>query len=114
MKKVSLVPAIAALLISGSVMASEGKPSAKEPESKICAQIGDLLETNSIEVGGSNDLTASVTFMLNGDMEIVVLTVDTEDERLEGFVKARLNYQKVADKNLRAGKVYEVPIRITA
>ena len=113
MKKVILLP-IAALLISGSVMASEGTPVSKGPESKICTQIGDLLEGNSIEVAGYGDLTATVKFMLNQQKEIVVLTVDTTDERLEAFVKARLNYQKVADQNLREGKVYEVPIRITA
>lgn len=115
MKKVSLLLVAAALLISGNVMAIEGKPgTSTDPESKICAQIGDLLDDNSFELKEDADLTAFVRFTLNDEHEIVVLSVDTENDRLEGFVKARLNYHKVADQNLTEGKIYQVPIRIRA
>ena len=115
MKKVSLLLVAAALLISGNVMATEGKPGpSTDPETKICAQIGDLLDDNRFELREDGDLTASVRFTVNDEHEIVVLSVDTENERLEGFVKARLNYHKVADQNLKEGKIYQVPIRITA
>lgn len=103
-----------ALLISGNVLATEGTPSTTDPQSKICSQIYDLLHENRFEIKNNGDLTASVRFILNSENEIVVLSVDTEDARLEGFVKARLNYHKVADQNIEEGKVYEVPIRITA
>ena len=115
MKKVSLLLVAAALLISGNVMATEGKVvSPADPDSKICAQIGDLLDDNRFELKEEGDLTAFVQFTVNDDREIVVLSVDTDNERLEGFVKASLNYQKVADQNLKEGKIYQVPIRITA
>ena len=115
MKKVSLLLVAAALLISGNVMAIEGKTgSSTDPKSKICSQIGDLLDDNSFELMEDTDLTASVRFTLNDEHEIVVLSVDTENDRLEGFVKARLNYHKVADQNLKEGKIYQVPIRIRA
>jgi hypothetical protein len=116
MKKFSLLFVAAALLISGNVMATEGNepgPST-DPDSKICAQIGDLLDDNRFELTEDGDLTAFVRFTVNDEHEIVVLSVDSENERLEGFVKARLNYHKVADQNLKEGKIYQVPIRITA
>lgn len=115
MKKVSLLLVAAALLISGNVMATEGKAvSPADPDSKICTQIGDLLDDNRFELKEEGDLTAFVRFTVNDEREIVVLSVETENERLEGFVKARLNYNKVSDQNLEEGKIYQVPIRITA
>ena len=33
---------------------------------------------------------------------------------MEGFVKARLNYQKVNLANVEEGKVYTIPVRIQA
>jgi hypothetical protein len=115
MKKVSLLLVAAALLISGNVKATEGNPvPSTDPESKICAQIGDLLDDNRFEINKDEDLTAFVRFTVNDEHEIVVLSVDTQNDRLEGFVKARLNYHKVADQNLKEGKIYLVPIRITA
>jgi hypothetical protein len=114
MKKVSLLMVAIALLISGNVLATEGTSSPTDPQSKICSQIYDLLHENRFELNEQGELTASVRFILNTENEIVVLSVDTEDDRLEGFVKTRLNYHKVADQNIEVGKVYEVPIRIRA
>jgi len=115
MRKVSVLLVAAALLISGNVMATEGKTGpSTDPESKICSQIGDLLDKNSFDLEEDEDLTASVRFTLNDEHEIVVLSVDTENDRLEDFVKTRLNYHKVADQNLMEGKIYQVPIRIRA
>lgn len=114
MKKVSLLLVVAALLISGNVMATEVAPNPTDPQSKICTQIYDLLHENRFVLNDDSELTASVRFTLNYEKEIVVLSVDTDDKRLEGFVKARLNYHKVADQSVEEGRIYEVPIRITA
>ena len=67
MKKISLLLVAAGLLISGNVMATEGdlRP-AKDPNSKICTQIGDLLENNRFELQNEAELTAFVRFTLNG------------------------------------------------
>jgi predicted sulfurtransferase len=115
MKKVSLLLVVSALLISGNVLAAEGVPGPKKKsESKICTQIEGLLEINRFDFQNDSDLTAFVRFTVNSENEIVVLSVETEDERLEGYVKARLNYNKVTDQNVRVGRIYQVPIRITA
>ena len=115
MRKISLVFASALLLSAGNVFAIEGALKAKSPKAKICNQIERLLEERSgFNLGDSNELYAVVRFMLNGEQEIIVLSVETQDERLEGFVRARLNYEKVADQNLKEGKTYRVPIRVRA
>ena len=57
-------------------------------------------------------LTAQIRFTLNADSQIVVLTVDSDNEYLEGFVKAKLNYKNVELEDFREGKIYTIPVRI--
>ena len=52
--------------------------------------------------------------MLNSDKEIIVLSVDTDQEALEGFIKGRLNYQEVNTDEYEEGKKYTVSVRITS
>ena len=115
MRKISLVVAAAVLLSAGNVFATEGPSSTENPIVKISTQIESLLEEHDgYNLGEAAELSATVKFMLNEEMEIVVLSVDSQDERLENFVKARLNYETVADQNLKKGKVYKIPIRVRA
>jgi ribosomal protein L7Ae-like RNA K-turn-binding protein len=58
------------------------------------------------------DLTAQVRFTLNNESEIVVLSVDTENDILASFVKARLNYKKVDVAGVKEGKMFTIPVRI--
>ncbi|MEJ2162858.1 MAG: hypothetical protein P8X60_05935 [Robiginitalea sp.] len=119
MKKVSLLVIALVLLATGNTYAGEVDPCADELKflepspSKITSQIEDLLkERNGFMLGGVDEMSALVHFMLNNEKEIVVLSVQTHESRLESFVKARLNYEKAEDQDLQEGKVYRVPIRI--
>jgi len=51
---------------------------------------------------------------LNAHGEILVLSVGTEFDKIENFVKAKLNYQKVNLTDVEEGKVYTFPVRIEA
>ena len=109
MRKFSLL-FVAALLSAGTLFANADKP--KKPNNNLAEQIEELLDNNNFIVD-YNDLTAKVKFTVNTDQEIVVLSVDSESELLEQFVKSRLNYQKVQLQEYREGKTYTVPVRIT-
>lgn len=109
MRKISLVFLAAALLSTGNLLATTP---GTDPSKSLSAQIGELLEDNRLEV--EQDLKATVLFTLNEQGEIVVFSVDTEDEALEKWVKARLNYEKVELDQHTAGKMYKVPVRIEA
>ena len=111
MRKFSLVLVAAMLLFSGNLVANDATKA--DPTGELTSQIGDLLDNNSF-VLEDTDLTAKVKFTLNEDGQIVVLHVDTKDSVLEAFVKARLNYQKVNFDGFREGRMYTVPVRITA
>lgn len=108
MKK-TIFAIFAALLFVGNVFAVE--PTAN-PTKKLSNQIQKMLDENSFDV--VDDLTADVRFTVNKEGEIVVLSIETDSYELEGFVKGRLNYRKVELSQVEEGKIYTVPVRITA
>ena len=108
MRKISLVLVAALLLTAGNVLANDYKP--ENPTKKLATQIQTMLKDNSFDI--NEDLVADVRFTINNEGEIVVLSVSTSNQTLEGFVKGRLNYKKV--ENAKEGKIYTVPVRITA
>ena len=107
MRKLSLIMVALALIMtsitSAAVVTEELKPNPTEE------QIRELLENPNFEI--SADEKAFVTFMLNQNHEIVVLSVDTENTVVEKFIKSRLNYNKI-DTLLKVGQEYKVPITI--
>ncbi len=111
MRKISLVVVAAAMFAVGSVSANNN-PTPSSSKSELASQIHKMLKNNKFIV--DDDLTADVRFMINGDGEIVVISVETTNEQLEGFVKGRLNYKKVDTESVVEGKTYIVPVRITA
>jgi len=104
MRKVSLVLVFAMLLSAGNIFANDSEPKS------LSSQISKILSVNSF--GEDANLSAQVRFTLNADSQIVVLSVDTNDDILEGFVKAKLNYKNVELEDFREGKIYTIPVRI--
>ena len=106
---------VAALLLStGSIFANDSKKDAKPSKTEnLSQQIGELLNNNNLKENHQGQ-EAQVLFMLNSDKEIVVLSVDTETEDLEGFIKARLNYKAVAINEYEEGKKYTVSVRVAS
>ncbi|MBC2839944.1 hypothetical protein [Robiginitalea sp. SC105] len=114
MKKFSVLSVAAALLFSASALATEGTVEPTGPKTKICAEIGKLLKDNKFQLEDNQELSAWVTFTVNSDKEIVVLSVRTDDKVIEKFVKAKLNYHSIDGTGLESGATYEVPIRFTS
>lgn len=110
MRKFSLVLVAAMLLSVGSVFANDSEKEGV-PTNNLSSQIVKLLNHNDFSDAYIGS-TAQVLFMLNSDKEIVVLSVDTDHEGLEGFIKGRLNYQEVNFDKYEAGKKYTVSVRI--
>ena len=111
MRKISLVFLSAVFLVTTSLSATETEP-VSDVSKNLSSQITQLLEDHTIEV--NKDLTATVMITINEDSEIVVISVDTEDETLEKVLKAKLNYEKVELAPQYSGKLFKVPVRIEA
>ncbi len=109
MKKTSIALAAMLLLSFGTVQATEGV----KPVKNLSVQIQEMLNKNTYPLE-EGEIKADVRFTINKNGEIVILSVDTEDVSLEGFVKGRLNYQKVELTTIQEGKIYSVPVRVMA
>lgn len=110
MKKLSVILVSLVLLLGTNLSAAEAGLD-KDKKLTITEEIGDLLTDADMVL--DYDVNANVTFMINGEGEIVVLTVDTTDESIERFIKSRLNYKKLQNKLLK-GEEYKVPIIMKA
>ncbi len=111
MRKLSYAFVAAMLLSTGTILANT--TDVREPSTGLSAQIAKMLSDNSFSEESTN-LTAEVRFTLNDEGEIVVLSVETDSDNFESFVKNRLNYKKVNIANLKEGKLYTVPVRIAS
>lgn len=111
MRKQSLVLVAAMLLSSASIFANNAADN--DPTNSLSAQISELLDDNSFTVEDT-DLRAQVRFTLNNEDEIVILSVDTESDKFESFVKGKLNYHAVQASDVEEGKLYTVSVRLTS
>lgn len=111
MRKLSYVITAAMLFSAGTLLANPKID--RGPEVGLSDQISEMLSDNSFS-DSAQDLVAQVRFTLNDDGEIVVLSVETNSDTLENFIKSRLNYHKVKVSNVKEGKLYTVPVRIAS
>jgi hypothetical protein len=109
MKKLQASLLIAALVFSSVLSASVAK---KENSAvTLTEEIGNLLQNPDFKVDG--DVFTSVDFILNKDHEIVVLSVDAPNSKIEGFIKKRLNYKSISNFYSKEQKQLKVPVRFT-
>lgn len=112
MRKISFVLMAAMLLTVGSSFANDNPVKKDKPSKSLTAQIGALLNNNNFTENDEGK-QAQVLFTLNDDREIVVLSVEAdENTSLEGFIKSKLNYQEVDLANYEEGKKYTVSVRV--
>ncbi|WP_417444894.1 hypothetical protein [Joostella sp.] len=111
MKNFKLTLILALLAVSNIVMASNNDP--KPTNSEVSKQLSLILGTPSFRVS-DNDMLAKVHFMVNKKSELIVLTVTAENEMVEDYIKSRMNYEKINNSSLEAGKEYLINVRIVA
>lgn len=108
MKK--LVVLLALVLGSSSILANDN--TGVNPEQELRNEIAALLEKPEIIVE-NEELSANIEFTVNSNDEIVVLTVNSEEDRITEYVKTRLNYQKVEAGVSNTGtKVFKLTLKI--
>ncbi|TJY32848.1 hypothetical protein [Pontimicrobium aquaticum] len=103
---------LAVTLTFSSVLIASTNPEDPTSEfSKITVNIEKFLKSPNFDV--NHEMKANVTLTLNKNNELVVLCVDSEDDKMEGFIKSRLNYKKVAGSYSTLKGKFIVPVRIT-
>lgn len=103
---------LALVLLAGTTLSAATEPSVeKTNKEEAIVEIAQLLKNPKFEL--QEDTRASVILMVNSENELVVLSVDTESNLVESYVKTRLNYQKL-EHSLEKGKEYRLPVVITS
>ena len=77
----------------------------------ITKEIGKLLNKPDFVI--DQDVQAFVRIVFNQDNEMVVLSVECDNEMINNYIKSRLNYKKLADNVIDKDQAYIIPIRIT-
>ncbi|WP_405606174.1 hypothetical protein [Polaribacter sp. Asnod1-A03] len=112
MKNIKSIITIFAISLSTvfSMNATENdKPESKELRTEIVSFLGDNI---SIELEKSS--TAEVSFIINNNNEIVIISVDSDIKELNSFIKTKLNYKKLDTKGTKKGEIYKMPLKINA
>ena len=79
----------------------------KQLHNQIVKLLGDTTDITLVNV-----IKTEVVFTLNVKSEIVILSVDSQNQVIDGFVKNKLNYKKVTVTALNQGQVYHLPLTI--
>ena len=111
MKTIKTLLLIVALTFSSVLVASTNAEDKRAESVAITEEIGKLLQNPSFAV--EEEITANVTITLNKNNEFVVLSVETETNFVENFIKSRLNYKELSVTLKDSGKTFIVPVRIT-
>ena len=100
---------ILALLFVGSLSITA---QAKDitPEKTLSKEIASMLANIALPAG--NDIVAEVEFLVNGDNEIVIVSINADQSFVESMIKDKLNYQIVKSEEATPNKINTVKIRL--
>jgi len=109
MKNLKLIALVVAVTISSFSYATTAN--IEDPNSELRKQIIELLGDFEDTIN-TKDVEAEVVFTLNKDSELVIVSVNSEYDQIEWFVKSRLNYKKIKLSSIDEGKIYHMPLTI--
>jgi|TARA_R100000479_G_scaffold51000_3_gene24187 hypothetical protein len=109
MKKIKVL--FLALLVTATFTSIAAVTNINEPSKVAVKEIFRLLSNPSFLI--EKDTFATVKFVVNENHELVVLSVKTEREEIESYIKKRLNYKTVTCE-LKEGMVYIQPVNLVS
>jgi len=76
------------------------------PEKTLKKELHSLMA--DIKLPQGEDFEATVKFLVNEDNQIVIVSVDTENQFVESLIKDRLNYRKIKSDEAKPNKINKV------
>ena len=83
-----------------------------KPSDELRIEMVKMIGTNYMDEMKTDELGADVLFTVNNNREIVIISVDSDDHLLEGYLKRKLNYKKVDHKPSKPGGIYLLPVKM--
>lgn len=102
---------VCAITFSSALFANNDLDTVKKAVATIITdEVEKLLDDPTFLI--EEDIVATVKLTLNKDNEMVVLSVDSNQEFIETFIKSRLNYRELSAKLSNGQKTFIVPVRV--
>ncbi|KAA1243875.1 hypothetical protein [Aquimarina sp. RZ0] len=109
MKK--LIVLLAIVFLGTVQIFANDKNTPENAQQKLRKEIITLLDKPQIVV--EQAIKANIEFMLNAKNEIVILTVDSDKELIENYVKTRLNYKKINFEGSGTGNtIFNITLKV--
>lgn len=108
----SIIAIIAISLVTTfSATATEKKPSkiTKKLRSELVSMLG-----NKIQAEVKETTSAEISFIVNNQNEVIIVSVDSKLNAFNEHVKSKLNYKKISVKGVKKGEIYRIPVTIKA
>jgi len=83
-----------------------------KPTDELRFEIVNLIGTNYMTEMEADQYNADVLFTVTADRELIVLSVDSNNDQLESYLKQRLNYKKVNHRASKPGEIYLLPVKM--
>lgn len=97
------------LLSTFSVAAFDGEP--KTTNEKIREKMVNLIG-NKIQMEITEDQLVEISFMFNKNNEVVILSINDDNSKLDKLVKNKLNYKTIDVKGIKKGEIYRLPLKL--
>jgi hypothetical protein len=82
------------------------------PTDQLREEIVDIIGFGFLDNFEESEYAAEVLFTVNSDQEIIVLSVTSESENAEEYLRNKLNYKKVGHTPGKYGEIYLLPVKI--
>ena len=108
MRTIKSILLVLAITLS-SVLSASTNNDEKLKSQSVEKEVVNLLKKPNIDL--KEEVLVFVKFTLNDDHEMVVLSVDSDNREIDGFIKKKLNYVKLKSKSNTDKKTFVIPIR---
>jgi len=102
--------ALALVLFTINVSAAVIEPI--KPTDELRIEIVDLIGSSFMLEMSESEYSAEVLFTVNSKKELIILSVESENEEMEYYLKRKLNYKKVDHRPSQPGEIYLLPVKM--
>jgi hypothetical protein len=83
-----------------------------KPTDQLREEIVDIIGFSFLDDYEENEYSAEVLFTVNSDQELIVLSVNSESDEAEDYLRDKLNYKKVDHLPSKYGEIYLLPVKM--
>ena len=83
-----------------------------KPTDQLREEIVDIIGFSFLDDYEESEYAAEVLFTVNSEQELIVLSVNSESDEAEDYLRNKLNYKKVDHSPTKYGEIYLLPVKM--